>query len=99
MRISAGQISGILAGMTPEQQALFETWLKNYMGTQSGGAPSGDDLSNIIGGLVGGGAPAEPVDTRVHFSVVLLYNQNLIDAELERKGFDMGALPEMLEVE
>jgi len=86
--------------MTPEQQAMFEAWLKEYMGNQSGNAPSGDDISNIIGGLVGGGgAPAEPEDTRIHFSAALIYSESLIEAELERKGFDLSAMPEMLEVE
>ena len=44
-------------------------------------------------------APAEPeVDTRYHFSVSLGYRQELIDAELERKGLSYSDKLQPLEV-
>ena len=43
--------------------------------------------------------PAEPeVDTRYHFSVSLGYRQELIDAELERKGLSYSDKLQPLEV-
>jgi hypothetical protein len=48
------------------------------------------------GGAGGGGGQAQ--DTRIFFTAVLMYRENLIDAELSRKGLDQNAKVEKLEV-
>ena len=40
----------------------------------------------------------QPVDTRIAFTVVLGYNNDLMKAELERKGLSNDSKVEMLEV-
>ncbi len=46
----------------------------------------------------GGNGTAQPVDTRIAFTVVLGYNKDLMAAELERKGLNNDSKVEMLEV-
>jgi hypothetical protein len=46
----------------------------------------------------GGGTAQQPVDTRIAFTVVLGYNNDLMKAELERKGLSNDSKVEMLEV-
>ena len=67
----------------------------------SGNSALNSLLSQLPGGSVyGGGAaeePAEP-DTRIYFMVTLNYKDELIQAELERKGLSRGDKAAKLEV-
>lgn len=68
------------------------------------------DIKQLVGGLTGngtkpgtggggaGGGGGQAQDTRIFFTAVLLYRENLIDAELSRKGLDENAKVEKLEV-
>ena len=60
------------------------------------GTGTGTGTGNTTGGGGGGGGQAQ--DTRIFFTAVLLYRENLIDAELSRKGLDQNAKVEKLEV-
>lgn len=64
-------------------------YLDSLLSPQTPSQPSG-------GG--GGGAAQQPVDTRIAFTVVLGYNNDLMKAELERKGLSNDSKVEMLEV-
>ena len=59
------------------------------------GTGTGTGTGNA-GGTGGGGGQAQ--DTRIFFTAVLMYKENLIDQELSRKGLDENAKVEKLEV-
>ena len=65
--------------------------------------PGGDNWEDIwedlFGGGNSGGTPTGPVDTRITFTAVLLYDEDLIQAELIRKGLDYDGKIDKLEVE
>lgn len=61
-----------------------------------GGTGTGTGTGNAGGGAGGGGGQAQ--DTRIFFTAVLMYRENLIDQELSRKGLDQNAKVEKLEV-
>ena len=66
--------------------------------------PGGFDPGTLFpptgGNTYPGGNNQAPVqDNRIHFVVNLDYNENLMNAELERKGFSNEGKPAMLEVE
>ena len=78
-------------------------------GGSTGGNPGGtngdtnwDDILNGIfgnGGTGTGGTPTGPVDTRITLTVALAYNDELKNAELDRKGLDYTDKVDELEVE
>lgn len=80
--------------------------------TNSGGSVSGDALGELLeqimgnNGTTGGeitgdgtGGTQTPQDTRIYFVVALTYNEELQNAELERKGLDYDEKIEKVEVE
>ena len=70
---------------------------------QGGDVPEDFNWEEWLGNNSGSGGYGdyipEPEDNRIHFSVTLSYNESLIEAELERKGFISSEMPQMLEVE
>ena len=78
----------ITLGMSMDE---FYAMIPGY--TPGTGSGSGSGTGSIPS------TPAEPeVDTRYHFSVSLGYRQELIDAELERKGLSYSDKLQPLEV-
>ena len=79
--------------------------IKKYQDSIIGGG-STDDLLDLLdkffgnGGSTGNGAGTNQiVDTRIFFTAVLGYNEELAMAELERKGLDYESKVDKLEVE
>ncbi len=97
------------AGTATDNNALLQALIPYLMSGMNNGANTGNSgnsalnslLSQLPGGSVyGGGAaeePAEP-DTRIYFMVTLNYKDELIQAELERKGLSRGDKAAKLEV-
>ena len=79
----------------------WDAIIKDYMDKLTGGNGDslGDLLDNILGGGNGGNGGSGGVkDTRIYFTVVLRYNEELINAELARKGLSYSDKLEKLEV-
>jgi hypothetical protein len=71
-------------------QELLNQLLNNQMNNNNNLLPGyGDGTSQ---------APQQPVDERYHFTVLLIYKPELIQAERERKGLDYDAKIAELEV-
>jgi len=64
----------------------YDELLKAYINELNKQQASGGGDKGSGGG--NGNKPQEPADTRIHFAVVLMYNDELRLVELERKGLD-----------
>lgn len=74
-------------------------------GSNPGGTNGDTNWDDILNGIFGnggtgtGGTPTGPVDTRITLTVALAYNDELKNAELDRKGLDYTDKVDELEVE
>ena len=92
--------------------AVLDKLLQNYIQNKTTGNAKldkiiGDYLAGLSinnggtssgNGNYGGGYSPAPQDTRIFYTVALQYKQELITAELERKGLDYNLLVEKVEV-
>ena len=76
---------------------LIKEFVTDYMNNTNNGA---DSLMGAIDSIFGGGTGAggQQVDTRIHFTVSLGYNDALKNAELIRKGLDYSEKLDKVEV-
>lgn len=94
-----------------EQDQLLYSILYVYNRDKTTGIPKldkfleeyfdGDDLASLLLALQGnnGTGSSGPVDTRIHFTAALAYNDNLRSAELNRKGLNYEEKIDKLTVE
>lgn len=76
----------------------LDALLKAYLSSQLSGGADKDKLTALINTIMGAGGSGssggsgsgsgEPQDTRIHFTAAMAYNDELKNAELERKGLD-----------
>ena len=102
----------VVLGLRQQEDTPFLDQDKMIVDALGGGFHTGDaELDDILNGLLpsvpgipsdgtGGDTtqPTEPADTRIFFSVSLGYRQELMDAELERKGMPQTEKISPLEV-
>lgn len=76
---------------------LLDKLIKKFLGGGGSGGGLGDLLGGLLGGLgnQGGGMIG---DTRIMFNVILVYKDELIQAEMDRKDLDPTAKVDKLEV-
>ena len=89
--LAAEQSSGSQTGVSDEELLQYLALLMAMNQNQSGGTG--------IGNIFGGGQAAAPADDRYFLTVVLGYDDSLIQAEQVRKGLDRTAKVEKVEVD
>ena len=89
--LAAEQSSGPQTGVSDEELLQYLALLMAMNQNQSGGTG--------IGNIFGGGQAAAPADDRYFLTVVLGYDDSLIQAEQVRKGLDRTAKVEKVEVD
>ena len=89
--LEAEQSSGSQTGVSDEELLQYLALLMAMNQNQSGGTGIGD--------IFGGGQTAAPADDRYFLTVVLGYDDSLIQAEQVRKGLDRTAKVEKVEVD
>ena len=77
--------------------AQIDKIIKDYLSGINLGTGTGSGTGTGIGGGIGGGM-GQAQDTRVFYTVALQYKQELLTAELARKGLDSSLMVEKVEV-
>lgn len=88
------QASGADSGSGLSSDDLLLMWLLNQYMNQ--GQTGGSGIQDIFGS--GSAQPQTPPDNRYYLTLVLSYDESLIQAEQIRKGLDRGAKVEKVEV-